>query len=497
MNQAALTARTMELIKASFTNPLKDDDALIKAFTQSGSPTTGLTYYDLEAPAKTLYPVLTPIRNKTPRVGAGRGTQANWKAITGININALAAGVSEGNRGGVIATTVSEYNAAYRGLGFEDYVTFEADYAGEGYDDVRARAVQGLLRSLMIGEEKVMLGGNSSLALGTTPTPTVVASNTGGALAANTWSVICVALTLDGYMAASVANGIRGSVTRTNADSSTDSYGGGSATKSGNATGTTTGSTGSLTATVATVAGAFAYAWYWGVAGSEVLGAITTINSVAITAAAAGSQTASSLSGDNSRNSLIFDGLLTQVVKSGSGYFSAQATGTAGVGTPLTSDGAGGIVEIDAALKSFWDNYRLSPSVIWVSSQEQMNITKKILSGNSNAAQRFVINVEQGNIKGGDLVRDYLNKFTMDGARAIPLMLHPNLPAGTILFDTDELPYPLSGVANLKQMRCRRDYYQVEWPVTRRKYEYGVYFDGVLQNYFPPAFGIITNIANG
>ena len=43
-------------------------------------------------------------------------------------------------------------------------------------------------------------------------------------------------------------------------------------------------------------------------------------------------------------------------------------------------------------------------------------------------------------------------------------------------------------------MRCRRDYYQLEWPLKTRKYEYGVYFDGVLQNYFPPAFGMITNI---
>jgi hypothetical protein len=43
----------------------------------------------------------------------------------------------------------------------------------------------------------------------------------------------------------------------------------------------------------------------------------------------------------------------------------------------------------------------------------------------------------------------------------------------------------------------RRDYYQIEWPVKARRYEYGVYFDGVLQNYFPPAFGILTNIGNG
>ena len=172
-------------------------------------------------------------------------------------------------------------------------------------------------------------------------------------------------------------------------------------------------------------------------------------------------------------------------------------TGTAGQGTPLTADGVGGIVEIDAALKSFWDNYRLSPTAIWVSSQEQINITNKILQAGANNAMRFNVNADQGNLIGGQLVTSYLNKFSMDGAKAIDILPHPNLPAGTLMFDTEALPYPLSGVASVLQMKCRRDYYQIEWPVKARRYEYGVYCDGVLQNYFPPAFGMITNIANG
>ena len=88
-------------------------------------------------------------------------------------------------------------------------------------------------------------------------------------------------------------------------------------------------------------------------AGSEVLGAITTINSVLITAAAAGTQTAASLpAADNSQNNLVFDGLLTQIQLPGSNaYIATMPTGTPGTGTPLTADGAGGVVEIDAALK--------------------------------------------------------------------------------------------------------------------------------------------------
>lgn len=496
------TKASLDAFKKSQRRPLTQD-ALNKAYSQSASATSGLTYYDLQTGALQLFPVTTPLRNRIPRVGTGRGVQANWKAVTGININSLGVGVSEGNRGGVIATATQDYMAAFRGLGLEDYVTFEADLAASGFDDVKALAANNLLRALMIGEEKVILGGNTSYALGTTPNPSVVDNSTGGSLPANTVvSVRVAALTLEGYLGASVLGGVRGQVSRSNADGSSDSYGGGTAKPSA-AVAITTANDGSathkLTATVAPVLGAVGYAWFWGAAGSEVLGAITTINSLVITATATGSQTAASLgANDNSTNGLVFDGLLTQVIKPGSnGYVYTMPTGTAGQGTPLTADGVGGIVEIDAALKSFWDNYRLSPTIIWVSSQEQINITKKVLQGGSNSSMRFSVTAEQGNFAGGQLVTSYLNKFSMDGAQSIKILPHPNLPAGTILFDTEVLPYPLSGVSSVLQMKCRRDYYQIEWPVKARRYEYGVYCDGVLQNYFPPAFGIITNIANG
>ena len=496
MLNSDITAKTLELAKASLENPIGADDPLAKAITQSSSPTTGLTAYDLAPSAYTLYPVLTPLRNTIPRDGDGFGTQANWKAVTGINVNAMDVGVSEGNRGGIAAIQVTDYNAVYRGIGLESFTTYEAQRAAKGLADARAVDSTALLRSLMIGEEKVILGGNNSLALGTTPTPALAGSTTGGTLAAATWSVICVALAHAGLLTGSVAGGIRGAVTRTNADGTTDTYGGGSAAKSANQTVVTTGATSSISATTATVAGACGYAWFWGPAGSEVLGAITTINSALITAAAAGTQTAASLSGDNSRNQLVFDGILTQVWKTGAGYYAAQPSGAAGIGTPLTSDGAGGIEEIDVALKWLWDNFRVSPTAIWVNSQEQKNITKKILTGNSNAAQRFVLNVEQGNIKGGDLVRSYLNKFAMDGAQEIPIKLHPNAAPGTILFDTDILNYSLADVPGVKRIRCRADYHQIDWAQKSRKFEYGVYADEVLQIFAPFAFGIISNIAN-
>ena len=189
--------------------------------------------------------------------------------------------------------------------------------------------------------------------------------------------------------------------------------------------------------------------------------------------------------------------LLTIASQGLGGYYVSQPTGTAGTGTPLTADGAGGIVEIDVALKWFWDNLRRSPQILWVNSQEALNISRKIVAGSTNAAQRFVFSAVQDAIGGGIMVRTYLNRFSMGGASTLDIRVHPNMPAGTILLDTLQLPYPLSGVSNVRQIRTRQEYYQIEWPLRSRKYEYGVYADEVLQHYFPPSLGLITNIGNG
>lgn len=462
-------------------------------FSQSGSATTGLTFYDLEAGAKFLYPILTPLRNEIPRVSGKGGIQANWKAVTGINTSGIRIGVSGGNRGAVIAVTTADYAAAYKGIGLESNVDFEADYAARGFADVRAIAAKSGLEALMLGEEQLLLGGNGTVALGTTPTSSVTVNASGGALAATQY-VNVVALTLEGYANSSVAAGIPTQITRTNADGSVDTFGGGSARVSAQTTATiSSGTANSILATVPAVKGAVAYAWFWGSTTTNgVLGAITTVNRVTITGAAAGTQLMTSLpAADNSTNNLVFDGLITQIAKTGSNSYYRSLDGS-----EFTADNAGGIVEIDTALKHFWDNYKLTPDTIWLSSQEALSISRKILAGGSNGAYRIVVNMEQGMLAGGVMVATYLNRFSMAGANVLKVRLHPNMPAGTVLFTTKTLPYPLNNVNNVMQVRTRQEYYQIEWPLRTRKYEYGVYADEVFQHYFPPSMGMIVNVGS-
>ncbi len=263
-----------------------------------------------------------------------------------------------------------------------------------------------------------------------------------------------------------------------------------------------TGPTGSVAATVARVSGAVAYAWFWGAPGSEALGAITTINSVQITAPAAGTQLASALSADNSQNALVFDGILTQMMGQSFGaasgsYVGVQPAGTAGIGTGLTTDGNGGIVEFDAILKDRWDNYKLGFDRILCNSQEAININKKALNGSPGGATslfRFQLDADKSEgVVAGSRVVAYHNKFT---GRDLDVVVHPWVPPGTIVFWSDRVPYALSNVANIIQFKVRQGYYQIQWPLATRQYQYGVYVDEVLQNFFTPAFGMITNIGN-
>lgn len=488
---SALDALRAALAKGNAAGALAKADT----FTQSPTATTGLTEYDLEPVAKEIYPVYSPLRNRIPRVGTGRGTQANWKAITGINTTRMGIGVTEGARGGLQSASTADYFAAFRGLGLEDSVTFEAEMAAEGFDDLRARAQRILLQATMEAEERVILGGNTLYAIGQTPTPTVTSSSTGGSLGAQTVSVICVALTYDGLQIASVADGVPQVVSRTNADGTTTTYNGGSAIKSAAGSVTiSTGASNSVTATVTPLRGAYGYAWFAGAAGSEQLQTITTTSSVTLASLATGNQAATALNGsDHSRNDLVHDGMLGFIGNSANGsyYHAAEA------GSGLTGDGSGGIVEFDNALQAFWDNHRLTPSRIIIASQEMVTIRKKILAGATAAnSSRFVFNVEQGQIVGGGKPKGYLNPFVMGGAPPeIELELHPYMPAGTVMFVTDKLPYPQANIANLMQIRTRRDYYSIEWPRTRRAYVYGVYTDQVLQHYFMPSLGVITNLA--
>jgi hypothetical protein len=473
-------------------------DGVAAGLRKTTSQATGLVNYDLRPLAVLLTPVITPLRNMIPRVGGGGDTATRWKAITSFNVNGTSAVVAEGQRGASADMAVVNYTAAYKGLGIESSVTFEATYADKGFDDARARSVESALRALMVAEERFILDGNTSLQLGQTTVPAVNAIASGiGTLAGGTYTVYCVPITPHCYRKYTIASGLPGQIVRTNNDGSTVVFNGGNGQVSAVSAGLVIAGNNSLGASVTPVKGACAYAWYVGLTGGGAAGsflsAITTVANVQIDSlAVVGTQAANDakIAADYSTNALAFDGIMTQALTTGAGYYRALPAGQG-----LTSDGQNGVVEIEAALRWFWDTQRTGPTRMLVNAQEYYNLTRRALQGNTVMRQPGTGAVR---LTAGGVLEGYFNKYAMGTTNLVTIMLHPDVCPGTIMFVTDQLPstYPNPNIPGVMQIKTRQEYYQIEWPLRTRQYEFGVYCDEVLQVFAPFTLGVLTNIAN-
>ena len=514
-----------------FASALLQNDEFIKGIaTKIGKADTidqslNLLWYDLSPIVQLLYPFkeLIPLVSRLPRVPGDGGNAFHWKRITAVNLNNVSVGVSEGNRGGGISISLQDQQASYKTLVLESAVSFEARLGAMNLmPDALGNAVQSTLRSVMIGEEQTLILGNASTTLGVTPTPTLVAAGTGSALAAVATSVACVALSGLGWIAASIKNGVPGQITRTNTDSSVDTFGGGSAAPSALATITPVAGN-NITATVTPVAGAVAYAWYIGTGGTaattylKVITQGTTFTFKAL--APTTNQALSALPGtDQSLNTLLPDGILSQIYGSVFGPAPGTTMATnpnlpapASTGDAITIAASGALIyqkapgnagltisgtniaEFDIILQAAYDQYKLGYDKILMSATDIANSMGTMLGQNAAAQFRifFDADAETGRIVAGRRVTSYLNKYL---GNTLDIEIHPFVPPGTVIFWSDRVPYELSGVPNILEAHVRMDYYQIQWPFRSRRYEYGVYSDEVFACYFCPAFALVTGL---
>jgi hypothetical protein len=98
------------------------------------------------------------------------------------------------------------------------------------------------------------------------------------------------------------------------------------------------------------------------------------------------------------------------------------------------------VTEIDLMLQTMWDNYQVSPTTIFVNSQQLKDITNRALGNTSNAPLIQMQGATQSEFMAGNVVDSYFNPFASNGGYKIPIRVHPTLPAGTILGWCDNLP---------------------------------------------------------
>lgn len=468
----------------------KIEDALARASVSKAGITTatGITAYNLEPKALGLYFDECPFLEMVPRSISHKGdTATHWKAVTNVDQFNVNMGTAEGQRTGSVTPTVIQKFRTYATLGKETDYTFEAEEAAESFDNLPEKAAAQLLSAFRIGETKILAYGNATYALGTPATPAGTPSTTSGTLPAATYVLRVVALTYEGLQYATIANGVATTFTRNNNDGSTTTVAGGSSLPSVASSGIVLSGPGNIAATVAATPQAYGYAWYIGTSSANaVLAAITTTNTVTISAAAAGTQTAQSIVADNSANSLIYDGLATQFSDPTSNSYFASLDGAT-----LTADGEGGVTQFTNMFQAMWDNFKLWPTDIVCGGLVKRAINKAVLSSSGPVYRIDVPTGQQGQTAGNE-VGYLLNPITGSKAR---ITVDPWAPANFAFAFTRKLPYQAPDLPVPFKLETRmRDYYQIKWPITTRTAYEGIYYSGVLKVYAAFSGGVLANI---
>lgn len=494
--------------------------------SQGISTQSGLNFYFLEEQAKTIYPVYYPLLASVPRTlpmyGGRRvgGPAVNWKAIVGINNGGYPA-ISEGNRNAAMKFTERDFSANFKYLGQDDFVTFQAEFAGLGFDDNLSLSMAATLNQSLNDEERMILFGNEGTAsggngfqLGTCGTVAITGPTAGaGVPNGSQIYVACIALTGWGVTLGAnvtdnsgVQNGVQLPFVRTSMNGAQDTINGGTSAYSaiaGPSTAATTAS-GTFKATVTAISGAMGYAWYVGSSNSYAalfFYSMTSAPTVTITSiptapaqALNATTTVGAFTTDNSANALDFCGETTISFAKG-GYWKDLG------GANLTANGDGTIAEFDAFQDYMWSKYKIPLNKIWLGGTLINSVTNKISgTGVANNVQRFNATMDQkGNISGGMRANNYLIKYGPRAGDAAPIDTHPWLPAGVIFFELLENPYPAAAnsIPAVRRMVTLEDRFGILWPYTTLQHQYGVYVFETMQHYIPFGMGMLTGVGNG
>lgn len=473
----------------------------------------GITGFSLEAPAKSLVPVNTPTRNRIPRTKAKQGSEfATWRAILDINANKIGGSYAFGSAAPVLSTTAQSFQAKYKAIGLGNTTPLHADILSKGFMDVRATMAINTLRATMVAEERALLGAQS-FSLGTPTTPVLTAGTSGTIGTANV-AVRVTARTLDGYHT---------NYQYIDADNNTVSTPNSTLPSTAANNNFTSGTTNSLTAKTTAIPGAVVYDWYVGLnAGTLYYYTSTTANIVTITSVPTqaalvptslsnmGTPNPNPPSVDGSGNANSFDGIIATI----SGDYSvAGSFVTRGTGTPTGSyvkslEGAnltatqGTIDQFDEALFYIYTTAQLSPNRIVMSAKDLVNVSNKIIqSGGAYTVFNPTNLSERQSVAGGQLVSEYLNKHTNTW---IKLESNVWMVPGTIIFETNQLPYPANDVTNVLEIETLVEYMEHEYAASRKsgasgglRYDIEVFAIEVLKNYFPKSMAILHCVGNG
>ena len=466
-----------------------------KDITLTSPLSTSFAAFDLEAPSKLLTPRPTPLRNKIARK-KGVGTSHRVKRITGFTgtgtggIGNTWPGITEStttafgsinyNRGPKISYAADDLVLPYNTYSLSDSVSWDANYSGMGFDDLRQLSSTSTLYATMLMEERMMLMGRGT------------ASGYSGALSAPTFTKS--APTASGSQVQLAATTYYVNVT---ADAGVSGSGFGESIL-GTETSQVVASGQVLAVTVTTpVVGALGYNIYVGTTTGAanlkyqgtlkgtgtfyiqgVGGSTLGNNAVYSTTGAA----ATRASADTSAYATGYDGILPTVLGANSGYNNA-------INSSFSTSNPG--VEFQNVFSKMYDAVKADPDEIFLNGADRKQLSDAIKNGSTANYRLNLTQTEAGDYVGGAVIGGLNNEIT---GKLVPLTVHPWLPQGVAPVLSYGLPIPDSNVTDVWANFMVQDYIGVQWPVNGFTYDFSTYFRGTFFCTAPAWNGAVSGI---
>jgi hypothetical protein len=466
---------------------------IVKEITTTVPLDSSFAAFDLEAPAKLLTPRPTPLRNKIVRkkgigmshrvkrilgyTGTGTGGQGNiWPGITQTTQNNFAPGAANPlyyERGPQISYTADDLVLPYNSYSLSDQVSFDANFSGLGYQDLRQLSSTSTLYATMLMEERMMLmaRGTATGYSGALAAPTITTTVRDKTASETNISGI-VGGHIYVYVTAS-AGAFGESVSATAIDT----------TVANNAkvvdVNITVPSTGAVGYNVYVGTGASdpgrAAAFYDGTTAVSGTAAFTITGPLATTGSVPpASQTSAYATG--------YDGILPTVLGANSGYNN-------NINALFSTSNPG--VEYQTVFYNLYNNVKADPDEILINGSDRKQLSDAIKNGSTANYRLNLTQTEAGDYVGGATIGALYNEIT---GKMVNLTVHPWLPQGVSPVLSYTLPIPDTEVSDVWANVMVQDYMGIQWPVTQFTYDFSTYFRGTFFCYAPAWNGAVSGI---
>ena len=447
----------------------------------------GFTPFDLQDSIEFLVPVMTPLRNSIPRRKA-QGQAVQIRQITGYS-NSRTGGVPNLNTFFNSATNTSTYNGItlnrpntisysadalvvpFVENGISDSVEYQAQFAAQGFTDLRQLSNTAAIYSHMLGEENNILNSTSDVlpVAGVTATTTDAGTATG--LPAGTYDTLVTVSSSFGESKALVADTVTVGA-GVSVDVTLSAVPVGAVGVNIYATDTTSGAI-YIGRTTNTAAGAFPVIWASALANPS-------------TSADNGSSPEYQFGG-TPLGTTGYTGMISTLLGNGStpaaaGYVKA-VDGPLGTGAPFG--------EINTMLVEMWETNRAQPGTLYTSGRIQAALLAEIQQqGSATSYRANYMTGDDGIIVGGAVT----GITSPVGGPALNIVAHPFIPEGVVIAHSTTLPSPVSGVPGTATIDNVVDLTTISWPQIGMSWDLSTYQYGSFVFHTPGFDGILTGI---